>query len=122
MKRLDLVFAALLVPLDYAALIAAGWAAYVLRFTQVVGLLPVIYTVPFGQYMRIVLLVAAGWMAVLAMSGVYALRQRRLSTELGKIFLGASTAVLLVIVLIFFQREFFSSRFIILVSWVLAVL
>lgn len=121
MKRLDLVFAALLVPLDYLALVVAGWTAYALRFHQIAGLFPVIYTIPFASYIRIVLVVAAGWIGVLALSGVYALRQRRLSSELGKIFLGASTGVLLVILLIFFQREFFSSRFIILASWIMAV-
>src|SRR6185503_4849818 len=101
MKRLDLVFAALLVPLDYLALLLAGWTAYAIRFDQVTGLLPVIYTIPFGQYFRILMLVAVGWLGVFAVVGVFALRQRRLSSELGRIFLGASTAVLLVIVLIF---------------------
>lgn len=121
MKRSDLFFAGLLVPLDYLALVLAGWLAYSLRFSGLSTLLPVADTIPFGDYMRLVLVVAVFWIAVLAATGVYAVRQTRLSSELGKIFLGASTAVLLVIVTIFFQREFFSSRFIILASWVLAV-
>lgn len=52
---------------------------------------------------------------------MYTIRLQRLSSELGRIFLGASTAVLLIIVLIFFQREFFTSRFVILAGWVLAI-
>lgn len=121
MKRSDLFFAGLLVPLDYLALVLAGWLAYSLRFSGLSTLLPVADTIPFGDYIRLVLVAAVFWIAVLAATGVYAVRQARLSSELGKIFLGASTAVLLVIVTIFFQREFFSSRFIILASWVLAV-
>ncbi len=120
-QRLDLSFAAVLVPLDYAALLAAGWLAYTLRFNQAADLLPIVATVPFGTYLRILAIVAAGWTAVLAMVGVYRLRQP-VSSELGKIFLGASTSVLLIIVLIFFQREFFASRFIIIAGWLLAVL
>lgn len=121
MKRIELVFAALLVPLDYVILLLAAWTAYNLRFHQVAALLPVVNTIPAGTFMKIAAVVAVGWVAVLAMAGVYAIRQPRLSRELGRIFLGASTAVLLVIVLIFFRREFFASRFIIVASWVLAV-
>lgn len=120
-RRLDLSFAALLVPLDYAALLAAGWLAYTVRFNQVADLLPIVSTFPLGTYMRMLAVVAAGWTAVLAIAGVYRLRQP-VSSELGKIFLGSSTAVLLIIVIIFFQREFFASRFIILAGWLFAVL
>ena len=119
--RLDLLFAAILVPLDYAALLTAGWLAYTLRFNQISGLFPIVSTVDFGTYFKLILLVALGWVIVLAMSGVYRLRQQ-LPAELGRIFLGASTSVLLVIVLIFFQREFFASRFIVIASWLIAVL
>lgn len=122
MKRSDLFFAGLLVPVDYLTLIMAGWLAYNLRFSGLNEFLPTAAVIPLGSYMRLVLIVAAGWIAVLAATGVFAVRQTRLSTELAKIFYGTSTAVLLVIVTIFFQREFFSSRFIILASWVLAVI
>lgn len=119
-QRLDLSFAALLVPLDYAALLAAGWLAYTVRFNQAADLLPIVTTVPFVTYFRILSIVAAGWTAVLALTGVYRLRQP-VSSELGRIFLGASTSVLLIIVFIFFQREFFASRFIILAGWLFAL-
>ncbi len=121
MKRIELVFAAVLVPLDYVVLLLAGWTAYNLRFHQVTSFLPVVNTIPAGTFMKIAALVAVGWIGVLALAGVFAVRQPRLSRELGRIFLGASTAVLLIIVFIFFRREFFASRFIIVASWVLAV-
>lgn len=119
-RRLDLFFAGLLVPLDYLALLLAGWLAYTVRFHQFSSLLPIVNTVPFATYWRLMLVVAAVWVVVVAMVGAYRLRQP-ISTELGRIFLGVSTAVLLVIVLIFFQREFFASRFIIVASWVFGV-
>lgn len=119
-RRTDLSFAAFLVPLDYAALLAAGWLAYTLRFNQAADILPIVATVDYAGYLRLVAIAAAAWVAVLAMAGAYRLRQP-LSSELGRIFLGASTSVLLIIVFIFFVREFFASRFIIVVSWVFAV-
>lgn len=122
MKRSDLFFAGLLVPIDYLALVLAGWLAYSLRFSSFSQWLPTVDTIPFGGYMRLVLIAAALWVAVLAATGVFSIRQTRLSAELSKVFFGTSTAVLLIIVTIFFQREFFSSRFIILASWVLALI
>ncbi len=119
-RRLDLLFAACLVPLDYVAVLAAAWTAYNLRFHQIADLLPVASTIPQGQYLKLVAVVAVVWVAVLGLAGVYRLRQR-LTSEFGRIFLGVSTAVLLVIVTIFFQREFFASRFIILAAWILSV-
>ncbi len=122
MKRTDLVFAALQVPLDYLALVVAGWTAYALRFNQIAGILPVADPLPYGSYVRMVWVVAAGWLGVLALAGVYSVRRQRLTTELGRIFLGVSTAVLLIILVIFFRREFFTSRFIILAGWVVSIL
>lgn len=119
-RRLDLLFAASLVPLDYLAVLAAGWTAYNLRFHQIADLLPVAATIPQGQYVKLVAVVAVVWVTVLGLAGVYRLRQH-LTSEFGRIFLGVSTAVLLVIVAIFFQREFFASRFIILAAWVLSI-
>lgn len=120
MKRFDLVFASLLVPLDYAAVWLAGWAAYRLRFDAVTNLLPVGQPIAAETFTRMLWVVALGWVAVLGLAGVYAVRQR-LSSELARLFLGSSTAVLLIIVIIFFEREFFASRFIILAGWLLAV-
>lgn len=120
-RRLDLIFAALLVPFDYGSLLLAGWLAYSVRFHQVADLLPTLSTVSFGTYFQLLAIVGLAWVVVLAMAGVYRLRQP-VSSELGRIFLGGSTAVLMVIVFIFFKREFFASRFIILASWVFAIL
>lgn len=120
-RRLDLLFAASLVPLDYLALLVAGWTAYNIRFHQFADLLPVATTIPPRQFLILTAVVCVVWLAVLVLVGAYQLRQR-LSSELGKIFVGVSTGVLLVIVAIFFQREFFASRFIILATWILAVL
>lgn len=121
MKRPDLFFAAILVPVDYVMLLVAGWLAYSLRFNQVAEVRPVLYTLPFNDYFQLVLAIAVVWLAVLALAGAYPTRERRLSGELGRIMIGVSAAVLLSILVIFFRREYFSSRFIIIASWALAI-
>ncbi len=122
MKRYDLAFAAVLIPLDYLAVYAAGWVAYHLRFDQVTGVLPVVTQIPAGDFMRTVMLLAWGWVFMLAISGVYTIRRRSVSSEFGRIMVGASLAILVLIVSIFFRREYIASRFIVVVSWVASIL
>ncbi|MDP3964841.1 MAG: sugar transferase [bacterium] len=123
MKRAELVFSAILVPVDYLMLVAAALAAYRLRFVEIASLRPVVYELPFREYFSIIIIVGLLWLAVFALSGLYTIQStRRFLDEFIKITLACSTGVLLIIVLIFFQRELFSSRFIILAAWVLAVL
>lgn len=122
MKKSELAFSAILVPLDYAVLIAAGLLAYHIRFTAIADLRPVQEVLPFNAYLNILFVVAAVWVAIFGISGLYSVRStRRAVDEIAKIFLACSTGILLVIVIIFFSRELFSSRFVVLVSWVLAV-
>ncbi|MEK7540393.1 MAG: sugar transferase [Patescibacteria group bacterium] len=119
MKKAELIIAAILVPVDYLMLIAAGLAAYGLRFQTGLGYS---YQIPLPEFMSIVALVAGVWLVVFAFSGMYSLRgTRRISEEVRRIFLGCSAGALAVVTLIFFQRELFSSRFIILSAYVLAV-
>ncbi|MFH0852929.1 MAG: sugar transferase [bacterium] len=122
MKRVELFFSALLVPVDFIMVVAAGLASYYLRFTSFAELRPVLYELPFDEYVNIVSLVAAVWIGVFAISGLYAIKgTRRMTEEFAKIFVACSTGVMLLIILIFFQRELFSSRFIILSGWVLSI-
>lgn len=124
MKRSELTFSALLVPIDYLMVVAAGLTAYYLRFSSsLTEIREVFYTLPFGEYLNIVFAVAALWIAVFAISGLYVIHgNRRLIDELAKIFIACSTGVMLIIILIFFQRELFSSRFIILAGWVVSII
>jgi len=123
MKKSELVFSALLVPLDYAVLLAAGLTAYEIRFTAIAGLRPVTEVLSRSVYINVLLVVAAVWIGIFALSGLYAVRAtRRTVDEMATIFTACSTGILLVIVSIFFQRELFASRFVVLVGWVLAVL
>lgn len=124
MKRIELFFSALLVPVDYLMIVAAGLAAYFLRVGDTVtGIRPVFYALSLSSFASIVLVGALGWLVFFALSGLYTVRvTKRFRDEATAIFLGCSTSVTAVIVLFFFQREFFSSRFIILTGWLFAIL
>ena len=60
MKRADLFFTGMLVPLDAVALIAASAVAYALRFTTWLETIrEVVFELTFGEYMTAVLWLAA---------------------------------------------------------------
>lgn len=118
MKKAELIIATVLVPVDYLMLLLAGGSAYALRFRT--GLV-FNYQIPVQEFMTIVSLVAVVWIIFFALAGMYALRgTRRISEEVNRVFFGCSAGALGVVTLIFFQRELFSSRFILLSAYGLA--
>lgn len=122
MKRFELILTALLVPLDYVMLLLAAALAYYLRFTAIADVRPVLYELPFGDYLRWAALAGLAWLVAFALAGLYSRRAaRRPADEVAKIFVGCSTGALAIVLLVFFQRELFSSRFIILAGWLLAI-
>lgn len=123
MNKSELTFSAILVPLDYLVIFLGGLAAYGLRFGSLMsGIRPVIYELPLQDYLPIILAVSFLWIIIFAFGGLYGIRTtRRMVDEFSKIFLACSTSVLIIIIIIFFQRELFSSRFIILSGWLLSI-
>lgn len=122
MKRSELIISALLVPLDYCALLLAASIAYALRFTSFAGIRPVTFYLPFSEFFRSAAIIAIGWIVIYALAGCYALAaRRRWTTEFGRVIFASSTGFALVLAVIVFSREFFASRFIVLVSWPIAI-
>jgi len=122
MKRFDLFFSTILLPLDFLMLILAAVVAYFLRFESVVTeFRPVIYELLFTEYIGGVMIIALGWIIIFALAGLYQIKRRKVSNEFIRIFLACSTGMLAIIVFIFFQRELFSSRFLVLAVWMLAI-
>lgn len=123
LKKAELIFSVILVPLDFLMLIAAALAAYFLRFQTVVAFRPIIYEMPLGLFLNIAAGMAVAWLIIFALSGLYTIGgTRRILDELAKIFLACSAGLAVIIILIFFQRDLFSSRFIILAAWILAII
>ncbi|OGY78690.1 MAG: hypothetical protein A3B74_04940 [Candidatus Kerfeldbacteria bacterium RIFCSPHIGHO2_02_FULL_42_14] len=123
MKKSEIAFHVVRIPVDYLMLLAAAFAAYFLRFGSIVAnIRPVVYAMPLSEYTAIVFLITAVLIFIFALTGLYSFQGRRsILQEARSIFIGCSTGVLLIIVLIFFQRELFSSRFIIITGWILSI-
>jgi len=124
MKKTDLIFTIILIPLDFLMLILAALTAYYLRVGSfVTEIRPVVYALSLGDYLIYTILVALIWLLIFAVAGLYAIKiRRKLIQEVNKIFLACSTGILAIIVAIFIKRELFSSRFIILAVWVLSII
>ncbi len=124
MKKAELFFSILFIPVDFIMLVLAGTSAYYLRFSDWSReLRPVIFDLPFPSYFQSLLLVAVIWILVFMLAGLYQIRSaRKLAQELKLIILASSVGFAIVAILIFFQRELFDSRFIVLSGWLLAML
>ncbi len=116
MKKSELFFSALQVPVDYLMIMLAGFLAYILRINpSIQESYPILYQLGNRQYAEMVLMVAAFFVIVYAIDGLYNIRAtKRISKEIYQVFRATVIGLMIVIVVIFLNRELFSSRFIIL--------
>ncbi len=121
-RRLDLTFTALLLPLDALALLAAGISAYALRFSRyVTDVLPILQNVPFQDYLGTVGVFVAVWLVIFAFAGLYSTQARKAWDELGRIIVASGAGTMVTIATVFFRRELTASRFIVLAVFGFAV-
>ena len=102
--------------------VLAGLTAYSLRFSgAVANLRPVIAELPFRDFFAFTLGIGLLWVLCMGIAGLYSFHGRIAIAEVGRIILASAAAMTAVIFFIFFSRELFSSRFIILAGWLLAI-
>lgn len=122
MRRLDLVFTALQVPVDLLALIGAAFTAYGLRFSEAfLSIRPIIQQITPEQYELSGAIFIAAWLVCFWLAGLYSVKPRAAWQELGRIILGSTAGMMIVITSVFFQHETAASRFIVLAMWGLAM-
>lgn len=125
MKKSELIFSSLLVPVDFLMFLVAGIAAYFLRVSSLVAnLRPVMFALnlPFQRYFILLIFVSVLGVFVFAISGLYTFKaKKRLFKEFFQIIVAVSATLLILILYIFFSSQLFESRFIVLASWVLAI-
>lgn len=127
MKKSELFFSAIQVPTDLVMIILAAVSAFFIRENSGVinffNLQPLeFHNVHFEQYIRLALIVAPFFLLVYALEGLYDIRAtRKFWKETFKVFTATSIGLVIVIITIFLKREWFSSRFIILAAWFIAV-
>ncbi|MDX1535226.1 MAG: sugar transferase [Candidatus Spechtbacterales bacterium] len=124
MRKNDLIFNLILLPLDFALLIAAGVSAYYLRFAPpILDIKPVLFSLPIYQYMTFVVVISTGMILIFAISGLYLMRRTTpIFREITRVTLDVSAGMALVIMFMFFNRELFDSRFILLAGWVFGII
>lgn len=105
-------------------IVLAGVSAYYIRFANFArALRPVVFNLPFPEYFRVLIIIALAWVIIFALAGLYNIKDaRRLVKEIYRVILACSTGFMLIVILIFIQRELFDSRFIVLAGWALAIL
>ncbi len=124
MKRADLFFNAIRLPVDAAMLVAAGVVTYLLRTEILDAYRPVLFsfTLPFPKFLTLVLFVTLVMLACYAAVGLYGMKTRMaLSQELARIIIGSSAAILAVFLYIFLEQQLFDSRFLVVGGWLFAM-
>lgn len=123
MKRSELFFSAIQIPVDFIMVVLAAVSAFAIRnFPQIIILKPKLYEFPFPVYFKLVLVVAPVFILVYALEGLYRIKTtRKFWQEVFKVFIASSLVLMIIIIAIFLQRTWFSSRFIILAGWMLIV-
>jgi len=118
MKKTELIFNIISIPVDAIMLLMAGIISFYLRgdFTNVVG--PIIYQLNLSQFLSVIEKIIPVLIIIFALFGLYNLRgTRKFWQEFSKIVVCESLGLLFVILLFFFNQSIFPSRFIILATW-----
>ena len=124
MKKSELIFNVLLVPIDLFMILLAGMLAFKVRFAQQLAVLsPVGFEMDYQSFMEIVFAMAPIFIGFLAFFGLYSLSSvRRFWKEILHVIAGVSASFMFVLFMIFAAREEFPSRFIFFAAWFLAIL
>ncbi|OGZ62093.1 MAG: hypothetical protein A3H51_01490 [Candidatus Spechtbacteria bacterium RIFCSPLOWO2_02_FULL_38_8] len=124
MRRIDLAFNLIRIPLDFLSLIGAGFAAYFVRISPIIkGIRPVLFNLPLGEFFILVSLISVFFMFIFALSGLYLIHKSTpILQEISRVGIALSAGFALLIAYMFFNLAWFDSRFILLASWGFAVI
>lgn len=123
MKKPELIFNIIAIPVDAIMLIVAAIFSFYARWNFQEWIGPVLYNLELPIFLGLVFKVVPAMLIIFGVLGLYNFRgPRKFRSEFGKIFLGVSVALFFVIILFFFNRELFPSRFIVLATWALAII
>jgi exopolysaccharide biosynthesis polyprenyl glycosylphosphotransferase len=125
MKKSELYFNVLRLPVDFVMLFLAGVSTYFLRTEILSAFRPVLFefNLPLARYLYLILFVSLLFIGSYAVSGLYSLKSKRgFFDELIKIVIASSAGTMLIIIYIFLRQELFDSRFLVLGSWFFAII
>lgn len=117
MKRSEVFFNISLVFIDIAMILVGFALAYEIRL-YASDFVPVKWVLPLNEYLRYIILFVPVWLGVFAVMGLYAFRGvGSFVSEMLKVVLAVSATISLMILIIFFNRDQFFSRLIIIYAW-----
>jgi exopolysaccharide biosynthesis polyprenyl glycosylphosphotransferase len=124
MKRSEVYFSVAQVPMDYLMVVLAAISVFFLRdlLPEVSDILaPKLYDISFDRFLELSLVAAALFVLVYAIEGLYVIRAtRRFLSEAFAVWKATTLGIVVIIIAVFLEREWFSSRFVILAGWVAA--
>ena len=116
MKRAELFFNLLAIPIDAAMVVTSAVFAYILR-VKFAYVWPILFEIDPIDYLETILFILPFFLALLAAYGLYNVRSTdKLGSELAKILAAVVTALMVVVLIFFFNRDVFPSRLIVLLS------
>lgn len=120
MKRSELFFTFLQIPVDLAMVIVSFFLAY--WFRTFFEFVPIVYVEPFKDYLQFVIITLPIWLSVFIFAGLYSIRINSRWEEFGKILVSVSAAIAILLAWLFLSRTFFFSRLIIIYVWIIAII
>lgn len=124
MKKSELLFSALLVPVDFLMIFLAGIFAYYFRFSEIaMGWKPVIFDLPLREYLWLLIGASFFILIIFTIAGLYNLKlTRKLVEEFFHITIAISAGVAAIILFTFSIQTPFESRFIVFIGWAAAII
>lgn len=124
MKRSELFFNTLLLPVDFLMVMMAGLATYLSRTEIISYFRPVIFefNLPLEKYLLLTIFAATLLVALYALAGLYKLKTTTgWIEEFSRIAMTSSAGLMLIIVYIFLRQALFDSRFLVLGGWLFTI-
>lgn len=121
-KKSELFLAVFQVSVDYAMLLIAALGAYFLRYQDFIQeIRPIIFDLPIQTFFFIILSVGFFWIIIFAWFNLYTIQRPTFAQELSRIVQACTVGCMGITTYMVFIRELFSSRFIIIVAWILSI-
>lgn len=121
LKKSELAFNVISVPVDFLMIFLAASLAYFLRYR--VETLPVLFDLTYLQYLQLILAAIPFLLLLFALNGLYTQKSTHgIWREVIRIGGSVSAGLMVVVILFFFNKNLFPSRLIILMGWGFAIL
>ncbi|PIR03497.1 MAG: hypothetical protein COV59_04865 [Candidatus Magasanikbacteria bacterium CG11_big_fil_rev_8_21_14_0_20_39_34] len=123
MKKTQVFFMVVQLPLDFLMLLLASISAYYLRFSPwAISLKPVLFEMSIARFVHVIIPVIFLWLFVFALSGLYSTDpNRKFGTDMVRIFVASLAGLAVVAIYLMFAQQLFDSRFIAASAWSFAL-